>query len=79
LRIGAKILNARRMALKSPALSAILLEKPHHCPLSRTSAFASRHTALGSGLEDWNGMGTAWSYATNANAEHDAARTGGHV
>ncbi len=30
--------------------------------LSRTSALASRHTELGSGLEDWNGMGTAWSY-----------------
>lgn len=30
--------------------------------LSRTSALASRHTALGSGLEDWNGMGTAWTY-----------------
>lgn len=27
--------------------------------LSRTSALASRHTELGSGLEDWNGMGTA--------------------
>ena len=43
-------------------------------PLSRTSALASRHTALGSGLEDWNGMGTAWNYTTDANAEHDAVR-----
>jgi len=43
-------------------------------PLSRTSALASRHTALGSGLEDWNGMGTAWSYATDPNHEHDAVR-----
>lgn len=42
--------------------------------LSRTSALASRHTALGSGLEDWNGMGTAWTYNTNANDEHDAIR-----
>ena len=42
--------------------------------LSRTSALASRHTALGSGLEDWNGMGTAWSYSTDANDEHDAVR-----
>jgi aminomethyltransferase len=25
----------------------------------RCSALASRHRALGSGLEDWNGMGTA--------------------
>jgi aminomethyltransferase len=42
--------------------------------LSRTSALASRHTALGSGLEDWNGMGTAWSYNTNPDDEHDAVR-----
>ena len=42
--------------------------------LSRTSALASRHTALGSGLEDWNGMGTAWTYNTNSNDEHDAIR-----
>lgn len=42
--------------------------------LSRTSVLASRHTALGSGLEDWNGMGTAWSYHTDPNAEHDAVR-----
>lgn len=42
--------------------------------LSRTSVLASRHTALGSGLEDWNGMGTAWSYSTDANDEHDAVR-----
>ena len=44
--------------------------------LSRTSALASRHTALGSGLEDWNGMGTAWSYDTDPNDEHDAVRGG---
>ncbi len=43
-------------------------------PLSRTSALASRHTALGSGLEDWNGMGTAWTYSTDPNKEHDAVR-----
>ena len=42
--------------------------------LSRTSALASRHTALGSGLEDWNGMGTAWSYSTDPCDEHDAVR-----
>jgi len=42
--------------------------------LSRTSALASRHSALGSGLEDWNGMGTAWSYHTNPEDEHDAVR-----
>ncbi|MEM7258635.1 MAG: aminomethyltransferase family protein [Pseudomonadota bacterium] len=42
--------------------------------LSRTSALASRHTALGSGLEDWNGMGTAWTYHTDPNDEHDAIR-----
>lgn len=42
--------------------------------LSRSSALASRHTALGSGLEDWNDMGTAWSYSTDPNDEHDAIR-----
>ncbi|WP_343115742.1 aminomethyltransferase family protein [Ostreiculturibacter nitratireducens] len=43
-------------------------------PLSRASALASRHAALGSGLEDWNGMGTAWSYSTDPRDEHDAVR-----
>jgi aminomethyltransferase len=42
--------------------------------LSRTSTLASRHRELGSGLEDWNGMGTAWSYNSDANDEHDAIR-----
>ena len=42
--------------------------------LSRTSALASRHRDLGSGLEDWNGMGTAWTYNSNPNDEHDAIR-----
>lgn len=42
--------------------------------LFRTSALASRHTALGSGLEDWNGMGTAWTYDSDPNDEHDAVR-----
>ena len=42
--------------------------------LSRISALASRHIALGSGLEDWNGMGTAWTYHTDPNDEHDAVR-----
>ena len=42
--------------------------------LSRTSALASRHREPGSGLEDWNDMGTAWTYHSNANDEHDAVR-----
>ena len=41
---------------------------------TRESALASRHRALGSDLEDWNGMGTAWSYSTDPNDEHDAVR-----
>ena len=41
---------------------------------TRASALASRHTELGSKLEDWNGMGTAWSYATNPEDEHNAVR-----
>jgi len=28
----------------------------------RFSAIAERHRALGSELEDWGGMGTAWTY-----------------
>ena len=43
-------------------------------PNSRTSALADRHRALGSDLEDWNGMGTAWSYSTDPKNEHDAIR-----
>jgi glycine cleavage system T protein (aminomethyltransferase) len=42
---------------------------------TRTSALADRHRALGSDLGDWNGMGVAWSYATDACDEHDAVRT----
>ena len=42
--------------------------------LSRESKLASRHRALGSGLEDWNGMGVAWSYNSNPEDEHDAIR-----
>jgi aminomethyltransferase len=42
--------------------------------LSRTSALADRHRALGSGLENWNGMGTAWTYDSDPNDEHDAVR-----
>jgi len=42
--------------------------------LSRMSALAARHTALGSGLEDWNGMGTAWTYNTYPHDKHDAVR-----
>lgn len=40
----------------------------------RESALADRHRALGSGLEDWNGMGTAWSYDSDPRDEHDAVR-----
>ncbi|MFQ5984783.1 MAG: aminomethyltransferase family protein [Alphaproteobacteria bacterium] len=41
----------------------------------RQSALADRHRALGAGLDDWNGMDVAWSYATDADDEHDAVRT----
>jgi len=44
--------------------------------LSRTSALANKHRALGSGLEDWNGMGTAWTYDSDPEKEHDAVRDG---
>lgn len=42
---------------------------------TRVSALADRHRALGSDLGDWNGMGVAWNYATDACDEHDAVRT----
>ena len=45
-------------------------------PLSwRFSALAGRHRALGSNLEDWSGMGTAWTYDKDIFAEHVAVRT----
>ena len=43
-------------------------------PNSRTSALAEKHKSLGSGLEDWNGMGTAWTYSTDPDKEHAAIR-----
>ena len=41
----------------------------------RTSTLASRHIALGSKLEDWNGMPTAWTYDADINDHHVAIRT----
>lgn len=41
----------------------------------RFSALMDRHRALGSNLEDWSGMGTAWSYDGDPNAEYEAIRT----
>ncbi|MBR7888230.1 aminomethyltransferase family protein [Marinomonas sp. A79] len=41
----------------------------------RYSALAERHRQLGSNLEDWNGMGTAWTYNTDLAASHEAIRT----
>ncbi len=41
----------------------------------RFSALADRHRALGSNLEDWNGMGTAWTYEKDQEEEYLAIRT----
>ncbi|SEN30542.1 aminomethyltransferase [Gemmobacter aquatilis] len=41
----------------------------------RFSTLADRHRALGSALEDWSGMGTAWSYDGDPMAEYMAIRT----
>jgi aminomethyltransferase len=41
----------------------------------RYSALADRHRALGSKLEDWNGMGTAWTYDKPVAGDHVAIRT----
>jgi aminomethyltransferase len=45
-------------------------------PLSwRFSVLGDRHRALGSNLEDWSGMGTAWTYDKDIYQEHIAVRT----
>ncbi|AJE44838.1 aminomethyltransferase family protein [Celeribacter indicus] len=41
----------------------------------RFSALADRHRALGSTLEDWSGMGTAWTYDKDQTEEYLAIRT----
>ena len=41
----------------------------------RFSTLGDRHRALGSNLEDWSGMGTAWSYDGDPDAEYMAIRT----
>ncbi|MFU0507705.1 aminomethyltransferase family protein, partial [Pseudaminobacter sp. NGMCC 1.201702] len=41
----------------------------------RFSTLADRHRALGSKLEDWNGMGTAWTYDKDWVEEYVAIRT----
>jgi aminomethyltransferase len=41
----------------------------------RFSTLADRHRALGSNLEDWSGMGTAWSYDGDPDKEYLAVRT----
>ena len=41
----------------------------------RFSALGDRHRALGSKLEDWSGMGTAWSYDADPETEYLAIRT----
>lgn len=41
----------------------------------RFSTLADRHRAMGSVLEDWSGMGTAWSYDKDQTEEYLAIRT----
>ncbi|WP_026167050.1 aminomethyltransferase family protein [Novosphingobium nitrogenifigens] len=41
----------------------------------RHSTLADRHRALGSKLEDWNGMGTAWTYDHDVQDDHTMIRT----
>ena len=41
----------------------------------RFSALGDRHRAMGSNLEDWSGMGTAWSYDKDQTEEYIAIRT----
>jgi aminomethyltransferase len=45
-------------------------------PLSwRFSVLGDRHRALGSKLEDWSGMGTAWTYNDDLVEQHATVRT----
>ena len=41
----------------------------------RFSTLAERHRAMGSNLEDWGGMGTAWTYDKDQEEEYLAIRT----
>ncbi len=41
----------------------------------RFSTLADRHRAMGSELEDWSGMGTAWTYDKDQEEEYLAIRT----
>ncbi|HTV52369.1 MAG TPA: aminomethyltransferase family protein [Steroidobacteraceae bacterium] len=41
----------------------------------RSSVLAERHRALGSKLEDWNGMGMPWTYDKEVADDHVAIRT----
>ena len=41
----------------------------------RFSVLGDRHRALGSKLEDWSGMGTAWTYDADILDQHAAVRT----
>jgi len=41
----------------------------------RHTVLEDRHRALGSKLEDWNGMGVAWTYSHDINQDHIAIRT----
>jgi len=41
----------------------------------RYAVLADRHRALGSKLEDWNGMPTAWTYESDLALHHAAIRT----
>lgn len=41
----------------------------------RFSTLADKHRALGSNLEDWSGMGTAWTYDKDQTEEYLAIRT----
>jgi aminomethyltransferase len=41
----------------------------------RRTVLSDRHLALGSKLEEWNGMGCAWTYDQEVSVYHQAIRT----
>ncbi len=76
-RAPARISLVRSAARHTAAHDSRSVTLWRHCmALSwRHSALADRHRALGSKLEDWNGMGTAWTYAKDIAQDHVAIRT----
>jgi hypothetical protein len=71
---GAPTTPAPRPSKFDARHSFIFRRRLHGTQLAH-SVLADRHRALGSKLEDWNGMGTAWTYDKDVAVDHVAIRT----